>query len=37
MMAAEMRIGINIPIGDLSHFWADTKAVEASEDIEKQD
>lgn len=37
MMAAEMRIGINIPIGDLSHFWADTKAAEAVHDVEKQE
>lgn len=26
MMAAEMQIGINIPVGDLSHYWSDTKA-----------
>ncbi|KAF2173512.1 hypothetical protein M409DRAFT_61888 [Zasmidium cellare ATCC 36951] len=37
MMAAEMRIGINVPIGDLSHFWADTKAAEAVHDVEKQE
>lgn len=24
MMAAEMRFGINFPVGDLSHFWPDT-------------
>lgn len=35
MMAAEMRIGFNVPIGDLSHFWADTKATET--DVEKQE
>lgn len=37
MMAAEMRLGINIPIGDLSHFWKDTKAAQATQDIEKQE
>lgn len=24
MMAAEMRLGINFPVGDLSHFWPKT-------------
>ena len=24
IMAAEMRLGINFPVGDLSHFWPDT-------------
>ncbi|CAK3902640.1 Clavaminate synthase [Lecanosticta acicola] len=37
MMAAEMRIGINIPIGDLSHFWNDTKSAEKVSDVEKQE
>ena len=24
MMAAEMRLAINLPVGDLSHFWPRT-------------
>lgn len=24
MMAAEMRLGINLPVGDLSNFWPNT-------------
>ncbi len=24
MMAAEMRMAISIPVGDLSHFWPNT-------------
>ena len=24
MMAAEMRLGIDFPVGDLSHFWPKT-------------
>lgn len=24
MMAAEMRLGVNIPVGDLSHLWPRT-------------
>ena len=24
MMAAEMRLAINLPVGDLSHFWPKT-------------
>jgi len=24
IMAAEMRLGINFPVGDLSHFWPKT-------------
>lgn len=24
MMAAEMRLGVNFPVGDLSHFWPKT-------------
>jgi hypothetical protein len=34
IMAAEMRLGINFPVGDLSHFWPSTD-VELTE-IEKQ-
>ncbi|USW56156.1 Putative acetate transporter GPR1/FUN34/SatP family [Septoria linicola] len=39
MMAAEMQIGVNIPVGDLSCYWPDAKAAKlaaAREDIEKQ-
>ena len=29
MMAAEMRITVNLPVGDLSHFWpADMELAE---------
>lgn len=24
IMAAEMRLGVNLPVGDLSHFWPST-------------
>lgn len=24
MMAAEMRLALNLPVGDLSHFWPTT-------------
>jgi uncharacterized protein len=34
IMAAEMRLGINFPVGDLSHFWPKTDVP--LEDIEKQ-
>jgi uncharacterized protein len=40
MMAAEMQLGINIPVGDLSHYWPDAKrakAAQAAADVEKQD
>lgn len=40
MMAAEMQIGVNIPVGDLSCYWPDAKAAKlaaAREDIEKQE
>lgn len=36
MMSAEMGMGINIPIGDLSHYWKDTRA-NVVEDVEKQE
>lgn len=36
MMSAEMNMGINIPVGDLSHYWADTRASTV-EDVEKQE
>lgn len=36
MMAAEMQIGINIPIGDLSHYWKDVSSAKAA-DVEKQE
>ncbi|KAI1123645.1 GPR1/FUN34/yaaH family-domain-containing protein [Nemania abortiva] len=31
MMAAEMRLPLNLPFGDLSHFWPDTKVEMKSE------
>jgi len=34
MMAAEMRLGISFPVGDLSHFWPKTDV--ALGDEEKQ-
>ncbi|KXT04034.1 hypothetical protein AC578_4949 [Pseudocercospora eumusae] len=34
MMAAEMQLGVNIPVGDLSHFWGKKKQVA---DVEKQE
>jgi hypothetical protein len=35
MMAAEMRLSIKLPVGDLSHFWPPTDVELA--DLEKQD
>jgi hypothetical protein len=34
MMAAEMRLAVNFPVGDLSHFWPKTDV--ALGDAEKQ-
>jgi hypothetical protein len=34
MMAAEMRLGIDFPVGDLSHFWPRTDVTLG--DAEKQ-
>jgi uncharacterized protein len=34
MMAGEMRIHVNFPVGDLSHFWPSTNVP--IEDIEKK-
>ncbi|KXT17799.1 hypothetical protein AC579_5327 [Pseudocercospora musae] len=34
MMAAEMQLGFNIPVGDLSHYWGKRKQVA---DVEKQE
>jgi uncharacterized protein len=34
MMAAEMRLSIKLPVGDLSHFWRPTDVDMA--DLEKQ-
>ena len=33
-MSFEMRLGINFPLGDLSHLWPNTDA--AMGDVEKQ-
>ncbi|KAF7190754.1 Protein alcS [Pseudocercospora fuligena] len=37
MMAAEMQLGVNIPVGDLSCYWPDAKRAKAVEDVEKQE
>jgi uncharacterized protein len=34
MMAAEMRLSIKLPVGDLSHFWGPTDIDMG--DVEKQ-
>jgi hypothetical protein len=34
-MAAEMRLSVKLPVGDLSHFWPRTDVDLA--DLEKQD
>lgn len=37
IMAAEMRWSVNLPVGDLSHFWAKTDVELAAMENEKKD
>lgn len=37
MMAAEMRWTVNLPVGDLSHFWRGTDVELAAMENEKKD
>ena len=37
MMAAEMRVTVNLPVGDLSHFWRQTDVELAAMENEKKD
>lgn len=34
IMAAEMRLGVNLPVGDLSHFWPNSNVPIT--DVEKE-
>ena len=39
LMAAEMRWSVNLPVGDLSHFWArtDVELATMERHVEKKD
>lgn len=36
IMAAEMRLAVNLPVGDLSHYWRDSNVDMAAAVADKQ-
>jgi uncharacterized protein len=36
IIAAEMRMAVNLPVGDLSHFWRDSNVDMAAAAADKQ-